>query len=325
VDRSRERIEAQIADIIRSHGSFLVCSHMNPDGDAVGSCVSLALFLMSEGKDVVVYNQSPIPVMYGFVRGVELIQQSIPSHKEFDVSFMLDCSNPDRVGEAFQEFAAKGIVICIDHHPVNGLPEGIHLITPRAAATGELLYAVFQTYGDCLTPEIATALYLALMTDTGSFQFSNTTAESLSIAAELMRAGADHRALVDHLNENYPPERFVLLGKVLQTLDLPLGGRVATLKVSRVMYDETGGNEDLTEGFVNIPRSIRGVEVALFFRESGPDEYRVSLRSRGAVNVGSLASKFQGGGHSNAAGCTLYGEEREVYETMIKAVSEALV
>ena len=317
-------IEAQIVDLIRRHGSFLVCSHKNPDGDAVGSSVAIALFLIGEGKEVFVHNQSPISEMYRSFYGVELIQQQIPRDKTFEVSFLLDCGTPSRVGEVFEAFPGKGEVVAIDHHPAVEPLRGVHLIRSEASATGEILYEILRAYGAHLTPEIATALYMAVMTDTGSFRFSNTTANCLSIAAELMEAGADHRLLIDQLYENYPPKRFLLLGRVLRSLSFLFDGKVATLQVPRELYEQADENEDLTEGFVNIPRSIRGVEVAMLFKELAPGEYRVSLRSRGKVDVGALASKLKGGGHHNAAGCTLYGNEENVYQIMIRAVGEAI-
>jgi phosphoesterase RecJ-like protein len=319
-----EKIEDRIADLVRRHRSFLVCSHMNPDGDAVGSSVALALFLEGEGKEVFVHNQSPIPTVYASICGVKRFHQSIPLRMRFDVSFLLDCSKPNRVGKAFEDFPGKGKVVVIDHHPPTEPPGGIHLIRPKASATGELLYSVLRAYGADLTPEIATALYLALITDTGSFQFSNTTAMTHAVAAELLRAGASHGLLIDQLYENHPAARFMLLGRVLRTLRFLFEGRVATLEVPRTVYHSVDADEDLTEGFVNILRSISGVEVALLIKEIAPEEFKVSLRSRGSVDVGLIASKFQGGGHPNAAGCTLYGGGEEVYQTMLKTVGEAL-
>jgi bifunctional oligoribonuclease and PAP phosphatase NrnA len=163
------------------------------------------------------------------------------------------------------------------------------------------------------------------MTDTGSFRYSNTTAKAMSVASELLASGADHGLLIERVYESHPPERLRLLARVLQTLEFFHGGRVASLDVTRAMFQETGAGEDLTEGFVNIPRAVGGVEVALLFSEISGDEYRVSLRSRGKVNVGKVAARFQGGGHPEAAGCTLHGSWNTVRQTMLKAVEEALL
>lgn len=323
-ESARKGIEVEIAEIIHQGRSFLVCSHMNPDGDAVGSSLALGLFLEGEGKEVVIYNRDGVPALYRFIPGVERIQQTIPEGKRFDISFLLDCAGPERVGGAFERFSPKGQVIVIDHHPPVRPFREVHLVCTEAAATGELLYDVMMAYGKPPRPPIATALYLALMTDTGSFRFSNTTPRALHIAAELQAAGADHALLIDGVYRSFPPERFRLLAQVLQTLSFYFGGRVAAMRVTRGMYESSGAGDELTEGFVDIPRSVGGVKVALLLREVASGEYRVSLRSRGEVDVGELASQFQGGGHPNAAGCTIRGEGEAVYSSLLKAVGEAL-
>ncbi len=315
--------EAQIAEIIRRHSSFLVCSHMNPDGDALGSSVALALFLEREGKEVVMYNQDSVPALYGFLPATERIRHGLPQGKRFQVSFLLDCASPNRVGAEFERFEGKGQIAVIDHHPLSEESPGVCLIRTEAAATGELLHDIMAAFGRSPTPEMATALYMALMTDTGSFRFSNTTPKALRVGGDLLEAGADLGLLIDHIYESYPQERFRLLARVLRTLEFPLGGRVATLRVTRAMLKEAGCGSEVTEGFVDFPRSVHGVKVAILFKETGLKEYRVSLRSRGGVDVGRLAMSFQGGGHPNAAGCTLRGGWEKVYRTVLEAVGEA--
>lgn len=286
--------------------------------------MALAMFLEEEGKDVFVYNQDPVPLLYEFVPGVDLVRHDLPEGRAFDLSFLLDCSGPSRVGAGFEKFLGKGDLVIIDHHPPLAPIEAMHLIETAAAATCELLYRVIVSYGKRPNPRVATALYVGLVTDTGSFRFGNTTPRSLAVAAELLEAGADHRTVMGSLYENYPKERFTLLAKVLETLEFHHGGRVATLEMTRAMTEEAGGSHDLSEGFVEIPRSIRGVEVSLLFREVSSDEHRVSMRSRGGVDVGQIASRFQGGGHPAAAGCTIRGDRRAAYEAVLTAVLGAL-
>jgi phosphoesterase RecJ-like protein len=316
--------EEGLADLLRTRRSFLICSHINPDGDALGASVALALFLEGEGKDVFVYNQDPLPPLYGFIPGAERVRQDLPRGRAFDLSLLLDCSSPSRVGAAFEGFPGKGEVVIVDHHPPLAPVEARHLIETSAAATCELLYRVIVAFGGRPTPEVATALYVGLVTDTGSFRFGNTTARSLAVASELLEAGADHRTVMLSLYENYPKERFTLLAKVLETLEFAHDGRVAVLQMTRTMAEEAGGSQDLSEGFVDIPRSIRGVEVSLLFREVDSGEQRVSMRSRGSVDVGRIASRFQGGGHPAAAGCTIRGDRVAAYQAVLAAVREAL-
>lgn len=316
--------EEGIADLVRDRRSFLICSHTNPDGDALGASVALAMFLEEEGKEVFVYNQDPVPSLYEFMPRVDLVRQDLPEDRAFDLSFLLDCSGPSRVGAGFERFPGKGDLVIIDHHPPLAPIEARHLIDTAAAATCELLYRVMVSYGKRPKPAVATSLYAGLVTDTGSFRFGNTTAHSLAVAAELLEAGADHRTVMGSLYENYPKERFTLLARVLETLEFYHDGKVATLEMTKTMTEQAGGSQDLSEGFVDIPRSIKGVEVSLLFREVSPDEHRVSMRSRGAVDVGQIASRFQGGGHPAAAGCTIRGDGRAAHEAVLTAVREAL-
>lgn len=316
--------EARIAHIIQTSESFLVCSHVNPDGDAVGSMVALGLFLKELGKDVYLYLTDPVPKIYHFLKGTELIQNALPSGRGFEVSILLDCSTAKRVGDEFHRYEGKGQVVVLDHHPPLEPMEAISLVDWEASATGELLYRIMEMLDIMPSPDVATALYLAISSDTGSFRFSNTSPRTLSVAAALLEAGADHRLLNERLYESYPPERFFLLAKVLQSLRLTLGGKMAVMEFTRDMSREIGGNEELTEGFVEIPRSIEGVEVAVFMREIDRNVYRVSLRSRGRVDVGQLAFSFKGGGHNNAAGCTLHGSREKVLGILEEEVRRRL-
>jgi bifunctional oligoribonuclease and PAP phosphatase NrnA len=316
--------KAEIVDLLRGHRRFLICSHVNPDGDAVGSSVGLALYLEQEGKEAYVYNQDGVPQMYRFLPGSDRVRRSLPQGREFDASFLLDCGEPRRVGDAFARFPGQGQRVVVDHHPAIPGLEGLRWIRTEAAATSELLFEIMERYGTPPSPDAATALYVALVTDTGSFRFSNTTPRTLSIASKLLKAGADHRLAMDHIYESFPAARLELLARVLGTLRLSFDGRVASVAVTRRMYDETGAQDDLTDGFVDFPRSIKGVEVAVLFREISAGEHRVNLRSRGNVDVGQLAARFQGGGHPNAAGCTLRGGPAEVQDNLMQVVGEAL-
>jgi len=167
--------KAQIVDLLRRHRRFLICSHVNPDGDAVGSSVGLALYLEREGKEAYVFSQDGVPQMYRFLPGTDRVRQSLPHDRRFEVSLLLDCGDPGRVGEVFARFPGQGQRVVIDHHPSAPGAEGIRWIRTEAAATGELLFDIMERYGKVPSPEAATALYVALATDTGSFRFSNTT------------------------------------------------------------------------------------------------------------------------------------------------------
>ncbi len=317
------RIEERIASAIREGRRFLVVSHVNPDGDAIGSSIGLSLVLESLGKEVSTYNESMVPALYRFIPHSERIAQELP-RDGVDVTFVLDCSTAERVGQKFKEFGGKGLVVVADHHPPSAPMEGLHLIRTEASATAELVYDIVEELGAPLSPESATALYAAIMTDTGSFRFSNTTPRALEVAGRLLSSGANHRLIVENIYESFPPERFRLMAMALSTLHFLRDGKVASVWVTRSMFEEAQANDEMTEGFVDIPRSIRGVEVAMLFREKDGCDIRVNLRSRGKVDVGDVAAKFGGGGHPNAAGCTLRGSLREAEECLLKALEEAM-
>jgi phosphoesterase RecJ-like protein len=317
------RTEEMIASAIKHGEKFLVVSHMNPDGDAIGSSIGLSLVLESMGKRVFTYNESAVPALYRFIPHSHRITQELP-REEVDVTFVLDCSTEERVGEKFKEFAGKGLVVVADHHPPSAPMEGLHLIRTDASATAELIYDILEELDVPLSPESATALYVAIMTDTGSFKFSNTTSRALEVAAQLLSFGANHRLIVEHIYESFPPERFRLMAMALGTLHFLKEGKVASVWVTRSMFQEARANDEMTEGFVDIPRSIRGVEVAMLLREKDGCDIRVNLRSRGKVDVADIASRFGGGGHPNAAGCTLKGSLIEAEECLLKALEEAM-
>ncbi len=317
-------VVCEIARLILNQERFLVVSHVNPDGDAIGSSLGLALILEALGKKVKIYNRDPIPHMYRFLPGVDRIENELPQGAMFQATFVLDCSTSHRVGESFVRFKDKGHMVVVDHHPPREPIEGIGLIRTEAAATAELIYDIALQLEVKLPPNAATALYAGLMTDTGSFRFSNTTPRALEVAGALLAAGADHRLLVEQVYESFPPERFKLLGLALNTLRLLMAGRVALVWITRPMFREAGAEDEMTDGFVDIPRSIKGVEVAALIRERDEREYRVNLRSRGAVDVGEVASRFGGGGHPNAAGFTLKGSAAELERSLLSALEEAL-
>lgn len=317
-------VMSEIVRLVRTQNRFLVTSHMNPDGDAIGSSLGLAMALEAMGKTVLVYNQGPVPNLYRFLPGVDRIQDKLSGETSFQVTFVLDCSTLERVGESFAKFKNKGFTVVVDHHPPRQPLDGLQLIQTEAAATAELIYEIAMQLRSSLPKDAATALYAGLMTDTGSFRFSNTTPKALEVAGRLLAAGADHRLLVEQVYESFPPERFRLLGLALNTLRLLKGGRVALVWITRPMFQEVGAEDEMTDGFVDIPRSIKGVEVAALIRERDDGEYRVNLRSRGMVDVGEVASRFGGGGHPNAAGFTLQGSPAELEKSLLSVLEEAL-
>lgn len=312
----------RISEIIGDCSRFLITSHVRPDGDAIGSELALYLALRSLGKDVSIYNQDGVPEAYRFLPATAAVSRDFGRAESYEAVFVLDCSDLDRIGRDSEKLTAIKYVISIDHHLSNGEFSDIGILDPGASSTGELVFKLIRELKIEITPEIATNLYTAILTDTGSFHYSNTGAESLGIASELVRAGADPAHIAGQVYESNPPAKIRLFAKAVQTWKLEWEGRVGSIVVSREMLREADANLEHTENFVDFVRAIKGVEVALFFLEMGDDSYKVSMRSKGRINVEKIASRHGGGGHANAAACRISGDLDSVYAGILQAIIE---
>jgi phosphoesterase RecJ-like protein len=313
----------KIAEEIRSNHSFLLTSHEGPDGDAVGSTLALASFLRKFGKDVHVHLRDSVPDLYSFLPGVTTVCTTIPD-RAFDVAFVLDIGELRRAGDVFCSFKRSGKIINLDHHlSCNNF--GIHnLIDPSAAATGVLVHRIATALGYSFDTETALCLYVSIITDTGSFRYSNANREAFTIAGEMIEAGVNAWDVAEQLYENQPRKRLELLARCLPTLEVIKGGLAASVTVTLDMYANTGADAELTDGFVNYPRSIKGVEVAIFFRQIEERLIKVGFRSKGKVNVAVFSAALGGGGHHNAAGCTVDGTIDEVKARVYALMDDVL-
>ncbi len=302
-----DSINAEIAQ----NRTFLITTHECPDGDAVGSTLALACYLRDLGKDVTLYYHDPLPELYTFLPLADKVRYSIPQ-RDYDVCFVLDVGELKRAGKELAEFRGLGKFINMDHHLHCEEFGAINLIDSHACATGALVYRLIKAAGHEINHDIALCIYTAVITDTGSFRYSNANPEAFAIAGEMVAAGVDSWFVAEKLYECQPRERLKLLALALSTLDISARGDVAAVTVTLDMYEKSGAAPELTDGFVNYPRSIRGVEVAVFFRELEPGLFKVGFRSKGKVDVSALAAAFNGGGHHNAAGCTISGSLDDV-------------
>lgn len=308
---------------IESNTSFLVTTHEGPDGDAVGSTMALASYLRARGKDVTLYYCDPIPDTYNFLPLSELAVHTIPD-RAYDVCFVLDAGELKRAGAEFTSFNGCGKIVNIDHHPYCEEFGNLNYVDSSASATGALIYRILIAAGYPLDYDTALCVYVAIVTDTGSFRYSNADPEAFKISGELVALGINPWSVAEKLYESQPLKRLQLLALALSTLTVSKSGDFASITVTLDMYEQTGTTSELTDGFVNYPRSIHGVEVSIFFREIKEGVYKVSFRSKGKVNVSSLAIAFGGGGHHNAAGCTLLGTLDEVKETVFSYLDQAV-
>ncbi|MBI5969661.1 MAG: bifunctional oligoribonuclease/PAP phosphatase NrnA [Deltaproteobacteria bacterium] len=306
---------------------FLVVSHVSPEGDAIGSLLGLALALRSIGKDVVAYLEDQVPEMFRFLPGADTIVHSLDVMGPFDVTFAVDCGQKERLGKGFVALKTPGMIINMDHHATNDRFGAINVIEPEASAAGELVYDLCAAAGIKFDREMAVNLYVAIHTDTGSFRYSSSSPAAFMKAGELVKAGADPWDVSCRVYENFPARKYKLLAMVLSTLEVTgLDGRgeIASLVVTLDMFKKSGAETELSDGFVNYARGIEGVEAGVLFRECGVNEYKVSLRSKGAVNVAAIASAFNGGGHKNAAGFTVKGSLEEIRTKVMAAIRSAL-
>jgi bifunctional oligoribonuclease and PAP phosphatase NrnA len=293
-----------VVEALSAGKRFLVTSHPSPDGDAIACMVAAALALRSLGRKVTCFNPDPVPRRFRFLVGAELISSERPVGR-FDTTLLLDCSD----SALFEggELPHQGRLVVIDHHLTEGDLGDVVLRDPTAAAAGVLVYRVLCAWGVQLTPAIAEALFCSIMSDTGSFRYQNANSEAFNIAAALVDRGVDPWHVASHIYEDRPRSELELLALVLQTLQVSSDGRAACLTVTPEMMRATGCPPAAVDGLINYARGVEGVEVAILFRP-GPVGVRVSLRSRGNVDVSRIAERFGGGGHRNAAGCTVADE-----------------
>jgi phosphoesterase RecJ-like protein len=239
------------------------------------------------------------------------------------MSFVLDIGELKRAGSEFCGFKRIGKLVNLDHHLTCENFGDYNLIDSSAAATGLLVYRIAACYGYRFDLETALCLYVSIITDTGSFRYSNANREAFTVAGEMIECGINAWDVAEKLYENQPQKRLELLAKALNTLEVVCGGQAASLSVTLDMYEDTGTDAELTDGFINYPRSIRGVEVAIFFRQVDAEKIKVGFRSKGKFNVAGFAAVFGGGGHHNAAGCTLGGTLGEVKSKIYAVVGSA--
>lgn len=314
-------IVQQIINKIKNNQRFLVVAHENPDGDAIGSTLGLALALRDMGKEVTAYNVDNIPEVMRFLPQSDFLLNRLPDDTSFDVAFVLDAGDVKRTALPVKDLCQT--MINIDHHPHSDFGDLCYVDT-TACATAVLIYRVLMACQYQPSLAVAQALYLGILSDTGSFRYSSANQECFSVAGKLIGLGVDPWDISSHLYESLAPERMQLLGLVLPTLQIASCGRYASIALTLDILKESGASEEHADGFVNYPRAISGVEVALFFNQTSENQYKISFRSRGTIDVGSLARNLGGGGHHNAAGAKLNGTLDEVRTSVSQLLDQLL-
>ena len=312
-----ERISQKIIE----SQTIAITSHLRPDGDSI--CTSLALYFMGEllGKAFSIINHDNTPFPFNHYPDIDKIQIGQISPKKHDAVILLECANVARSGQLHLDNTFK---INVDHHYSNDYYADINWVDPEASAVAEMVYKLSKHLNIQLSTQIANHLYCGIVSDTGSFQFSNTNAEAFRVCYELVNLGASPVKVSERLFDNNPPEKIKLLGLVLSTLQLNEAGEIAVITMFKEFLDSLNLREIDTEDITTLARSIKGVKMVLFFKEISKDTYRVSLRSKGAANAAMIAEHFGGGGHRHAAGFTVSGRHKALIHDIPKKVQKLL-
>lgn len=311
----------ELKNTIDVNNSFIVVSHVDPEGDAIGTSLALYHILKNLGKKVCVYNESGVPKILKFLPGSNELISEISSVNEFDCIFVVDCGDLGRIG-SLKNKLEKLKIINIDHHSTNDYFGDLNFVDKTASAAGEVLFDIIKALNIPINYDIAVNLYTAIVVDTGSFRYASTSSKSFKIAAELLQAGVDPWFVSMNIYENYPYERMKLLGDVLSTLTLHLDSKVAFMLVTKDMLKKYNASVDITEGFVNFGRAIEGVELSIIFKETDNESFKLSMRSKGKIDVSMIAKSLGGGGHKNAAGCKINGTYEEAKKKVLEVLQE---
>lgn len=300
----------QILQHIKNSHRILVTSHAEPDGDCLGSLVALGLALSKLDKTIALFNSSPIPAVYRFLPGVERIVRQITEAKEYDLAIVLDCGDIVRVGEDSSVVDQIPIVINIDHHVSNTGFGDVQLIDTDACATAEIVYRLIKALEIPFDKAIATGIYLGILTDTGSFRFSNTNPAAFAISKAMIDIGVEPHTVAQRVFGTYSLGRIKLLNMALNSIEISENGKLSLMTISRSMLNSTGTSTEDIDGLINYARRIEDVKVAALIHEikngagkfTNMNRYHVSLRSDSTVDVAKIANQFGGGGHASAAG-----------------------
>jgi bifunctional oligoribonuclease and PAP phosphatase NrnA len=323
----------RVVEVIQNSKRILIASHEKPDADAIGSILALGLALTRFDKEVICYNKDGVPKVLEFLPGSRSVIKSLTNVRgSFDCTIILDCTDVSRVGKEFLIFTNGkrcGTSIIVDHHQTTRATADLYLLDAAFSSTGMIVHLLIRELNLAINPDIATNLYTTIIGDTGSFRYSNTSPEALRIAAELVEYGANPSEISQALYESDTPERLQLIGLAISTLEFIENGRIASVVLNKEMFDRTCTASEDSEGIVNFPRSVKGVEVAVLFNElekinNSESFWKVSLRAKGEVDVAMIAEAFCGGGHKSSAGCMLKGSLSDVKHRIYSSIIEKL-
>jgi phosphoesterase RecJ-like protein len=319
----------EIVEAIKKYDNYLISSHINIEGDAIGSELALFYLIKQLGKDAILVNNNSVPDRYKFLPGSDklIVINNNDKVKRYENVIVVDCPTIERSGRIAPLLQRAKIKINIDHHVSNENFGDFNWVAPEASSCGEMIFNLYKEMRLSINEEIATLLYVAILTDTGSFRYDSTTRNTHRIVGELIKLGVRPAKIYEKIYETKKIGDIELLAKALSTIKVTDNGKIAYIYVTKKMLDDTDTVADRTDGFVNFARSIDGSEISIFFREdaSDPQKIHVGFRSKDRANVNVLASKFGGGGHPKASGCSLKGPLLEVIAKVLKSSEEFLL
>ncbi|SPF55237.1 DHHA1 domain protein [Candidatus Desulfosporosinus infrequens] len=313
----------ELIEVLRKAPTVALFSHVSPDGDCVGSMLAIGLALEKMGKEVHFYNPDPLPSYLTFLPGSSRISQDLPNPQPETLLFV-DCTDFQRANLSLSEISPESMVLNLDHHISNQFFGQFNWVDAQASASAEIALSLINQLGVEIDGDIATNLYVAIVTDTGCFRYSSTTAQTHRLTAELLDRGLDLSRIHHNIFDQKPLAQIKLLQCALSGLEIRSDGQLGVMILSLEDFRKCGAEQELSEGLVNYAQSVEGVEVVVLLKEVGSREIKVGLRSNLWLNVNEIAAKFGGGGHKRAAGCTLQFPMAEAKQNIITAIEEAL-
>ncbi len=317
----------QIVDHLKKSNNILLLSHIRPDGDAIGATVSMGLALLSIGKQVSLYNEDEIPKSFQFLPYSENITQQMDDIAVFDTAIVLDCGDLERIGNKAGLVGKIPVIINLDHHITNTGFGTYKIVDPSACATAEIVYRLIKQLNVIISRSMAFSIYTGIMTDTGSFRFSNTNQEAFAICEEMVALGVDPNYVASHVSVAYSLSRIKLLNMVLESIEVSKNGKLSIMALTQEMLNKTGSKPEDLGRLINYARHIEDVKVAALIFESNngctdmPDskhQFHISLRSDGSVDVAGIAATYGGGGHKTAAGFNVVSTLSEIKAEILR-------
>jgi len=294
----------KIINHLKNSNHIIIASHKDPDGDAIGSLIAMGLALEALNKNITLYNESPIPSAYRFLPSVERIVRQIKGTNTYDTAIILDCADFQRIGKLSSVISKIPVIINIDHHITNTIFGNFNLIDTSACAATVIIYNLLKEMALPINSAIATSIYTGILTDTGSFRFSNTTKSAFAICEKMVEAGVDPYNVAMHVYGRYSLGQIKLLNMALESIEISDNGKMSIMILTKNMFDETGTRHEDSNGLINYAKSIENIKIAALIHELSHN-YHVSLRSDGTVDVAAIAGSFGGGGHNRAAGFSI--------------------